>query len=76
MDILDDVCLYRMPPPDLISTWVPTQGDESALGQDSDAVRQQDNSLLFVPVSSLKLDRLTSGMTLGKPVLKKRSFAK
>lgn len=67
--------LYRMSSRDFLSTWVPTQGDESAPKHSLDTVHQQDDIVLSTPVSSLKLDWSTSGMMLGRPVLKKRSFA-
>ena len=65
-----------MPPPDLLSTRVPTQGHEIALGQDASTLSLQEDSILLASVSSLELGRSFSGISLGKPTLKKRSSAK
>lgn len=61
-----------MPPPDLISTRTPTQGDGGAPGQDVDVVSQQADSILLAPVTTLKLGRIYSGMSLERPYLKKK----
>ena len=72
-------CLFalgRVPPPDLLSTRVPTQGDGISLGQGASTASHQEDSVLSASVSSLELGGSLSGMSLGQLALKKRSSAK
>ena len=55
---------------------MPTQGDEIALGKDASTMSHQEDSVLSASVSSLERGRSFSGISLGKPTLKKRSSAK
>ena len=55
---------------------MPTQGDEIALGQDASSVSHQEDSVLSASVSRLELGGSFSGISLGKPTLKKISSAK
>ena len=68
--------LSGMPPPDLLSTRVPTQGDGISLGQGASTASHQEDSVPLASVSSLELGGLLSGISLGKPTLKKKSSAK
>ena len=65
-----------MPPPDLLSTRVPTQGDGIMLGQGASTMSHQEDSVLSTSVSSLELGGSLSGISLGNPTLKKKSSAK
>ena len=65
-----------MPPSDLISTRMPTQGDGGALGQDADGMSQQVDFILSAPVSTLKLGGTSSSMTLGRHCRRKKSSTK
>ena len=55
---------------------MPTQGDGIPLGQDASTTSHLEDSVLSASVSSLELGGSLSGMSLGKPTLKKRSSAK
>ena len=55
---------------------MPTQGDGISLGQGASTASHQEDSVLSASVSSLELGGSLSGMSLGKPTLKKRSSAK
>jgi hypothetical protein len=67
--------LDRMPPPDLMSTRVPTQGDGIPLGKGASTVGHQKDLVLSALVLSLGLENSSSGVSLGVPTLKKRSSA-
>jgi len=55
---------------------VPTQGDGISLGQGASTASHQEDSVLSASVSSLELGGSFSGISLGKPTLKKKSSAK
>ena len=55
---------------------MPTQGDGILHGQGASSVSHQEASVLSASVSSLELGGLLSGISLGKPTLKKKSSAK
>ena len=55
---------------------MPTQGDGIMLGQGDSTASHQEDSVLSASVSSLELGGSLSGMSLGKPTLKKRYSAK
>jgi hypothetical protein len=61
--------LERLPPPDLMSTRVPTQGDGIPLEKGTSTVGQQKDLVLSAPVSSLGLECSSSGVSLGVPTL-------
>ena len=55
---------------------MPTQGDGITLGKDASTASHQEDLVLSASVSSLELGGPSSGISLGKPTLKKKSSAK
>ena len=55
---------------------MPTLGDGITLGQGASTANHQEDSVLSASISSLELGGSLSGISLGKPTLKKKSSAK